>query len=419
MPFSFALFFVFEHKTIMKNIILFDSDVRNHLLPFTYTRPVAELRCGILTIREKWELWLEGSVSYITQGYLAEKFPINIADDNLIIDGSLLPNPALCNLINDLEYNQALLQDGELIAARLDDANFERLSEMDAKDFNGIEINIPYRKISRVWNLFQYNEEELKTDFQRITENRKSQPISKSNQIIGDTSNLFLEEGAKVECSILNVSDAPIYIGKNAEIMEGCMIRGGLALCENAQLKMGTKIYGATTLGPNCKGGGEIGNSILLANSNKGHDGYLGNSVLGEWCNLGADTNTSNLKNTYEAVKLWSYVEKRFVQSGQQFLGLMMGDHSKAGINTMFNTGTVVGVATNIFGAGFPRNFIPSFSWGGKDGFITHRFEQAFKTAEIVCARRKINLSNVDKSILLHIFDATKEERTWDTDRSI
>jgi UDP-N-acetylglucosamine diphosphorylase/glucosamine-1-phosphate N-acetyltransferase len=399
----------------MKNIILFDSsDVRNHLLPLTYTRPVSELRIGILTIKEKWELWLEGVASHITQDYLAEKFPINIADDNYIIDGSILPNELLCNLINDLEYNQALLYQGELVAARLDDVNLERLGEMEAKDFNGVEINIPFTRIARVWHLFQHNATELSIDFQQLTNGRKSQPIPKSNQIIGNTSNLFLEEGAKVECAILNVTDAPIYIGKNAEIMEGAMIRGGLALCENAQVKMGAKLYGANTFGPNCKVGGEVGNSVLLANANKGHDGYLGNSVIGEWCNLGADTNTSNLKNTYEEVKLWSYVEQRFAKTGQQFLGLIMGDHSKAGINTMFNTGTVVGVATNVFGSGFPRNFLPSFAWGGHDGLITHRFEQAVKTAEIVVARRKINLSNIDKSILSHIFDATKGERTWE-----
>lgn len=402
----------------MKNIILFDSDIRNHLLPLTYTRPVAELRCGILTICEKWELWLEGAVSYITQGYLAEKYPINISDDNYIIDGSILPSVELCLLIQDLEYNQALLQNGELVAARLDDANFERLAEMDAKEFNGTEINIELKRINRVWDLFLQNHDELISDFNKITQNRKSQPLSKSNQVIGSPNNIFIEEGGKVECCILNVTDAPIYIGKNAEIMEGSMIRNGLALCEGAQLKMGTKIYGATTLGPNSKGGGEIGNSILLANSNKGHDGYLGNSLLGEWCNLGADTNTSNLKNTYEPVKLWSYVDKRFVQTGQQFLGLIMGDYSKAGINTMFNTGTVVGVATNVFGAGYPRNFIPSFAWGGADGFITHRFDQACKTAEIVCARRKINFTDLDKKILQHIFEATNEERIWDKNKT-
>jgi UDP-N-acetylglucosamine diphosphorylase/glucosamine-1-phosphate N-acetyltransferase len=399
----------------MKNIILFDSsDVRNHLLPLTYTRPVSELRTGILTIKEKWELWLEGVASHITQDYLAEKFPINIADDNYIIDGSILPNESLCNLINDLEYNQALLYQGELVAARLDDIHLERLGEMEAKDFNGVEINITFTRISRTWHLFQHNATELSLDFQQLTDGRTSQPLSKSNQIIGNASNIFLEEGAKVECAILNVTDAPIYIGKNAEIMEGAMIRGGLALCENAQVKMGAKLYGANTFGPNCKVGGEVGNSILLANANKGHDGYLGNSVIGEWCNLGADTNTSNLKNTYEEVKLWSYVEQRFAKTGQQFLGLIMGDHSKAGINTMFNTGTVVGVATNVFGSGFPRNFLPSFAWGGHDGLITHRFEQAVKTAEIVVARRKINLSDMDKSILGHIFDATKDERTWE-----
>ncbi|MFZ4544230.1 MAG: GlmU family protein [Saprospiraceae bacterium] len=401
----------------MKNIILLDSEIRNHLLPLTYTRPIAELRCGILTISQKWELALKGMASHITENYLSEKFPLVPSDDNLVIDGSVLPTTAFCEKLTQLDFGQALLRDGKLLAIRINRKQLIDFIQNQSFNHNGTEIDIPIISISRIWHLFQQNREELLSDFERLTKDKKSSPLADTNQLIGDPSRIFIEEGASVECSILNVTDAPIYVGKNAEIMEGCMIKGGLALCDNAQLKMGTKIYGVTTIGPGCRGGGEISNSIMQANSNKGHDGFLGNSVVGEWCNLGADTNTSNLKNTYEAVKIWSYEEKRFVQSGQQFLGLIMGDHSKAGINTMFNTGTVVGVASNIFGSGFPRNFLPSFAWGGHEGLTTHRFEQAVRTAEIVCARRNINFGKLDSKILRHIFDATIEERVWDYKR--
>jgi UDP-N-acetylglucosamine diphosphorylase/glucosamine-1-phosphate N-acetyltransferase len=404
--------FIFFKK--MKNIILFDSEVRQHLLPLTFTRPVADLRVGILTIREKWEQCLEGTASYITEGYLSTKFPINISDDNYIIDGSILPNDDLTSRIADLGYNEALVKNGELIAARVGEEQFERvILEGEMSSMNETEVTFDFTQISRPWHIFEYNDKALRADFQRLTKDRKSQPISATNQVLGKE-HIFLEEGAKVECSILNATTGPIYIGKNAEIMEGCIVRGALALCEGAILKMGAKLYGANTFGPHCKVGGEVGNSVLLGYSNKGHDGYLGNSVLGEWCNLGADTNTSNLKNTYDEVRLWSYVSKRFVPTGQNFLGLIMGDHSKAGINSMFNTGTVVGVACNIFGEGYPRNIIPSFAWGGYSGFITHKFEKAIATAKIVTSRRNIVFTDGDEQILKHLYETSSSERSWD-----
>ncbi len=401
----------------MKNIILFDSEVRHQLLPLTFTRPVADLRCGILTIGRKWEKVLCGQVSHLCEDYLCEKFPINIADDNLLIEGSVLPSAALCEKISSLKSGETLTQQSGLIAARLDRNQLLQFINSRSTINNGTEIEIPVKRVTELWHLFLYNSEELHGDFELLTKGRGSELLSPTNRVIGDPSRIFLEEGAVVECSVLNVKEGPVYLGYGAEIMEGCMIRGGLALCDHAQLKMGSKIYGATTLGPNCRGGGEISNSVMLANSNKGHDGFLGNSVLGEWCNIGADTNTSNLKNTYEQVKLWSYSQKRFVQTGQQFVGLIMGDHSKAGINTMFNTGTVVGVASNIYGAGFPRNFVPSYAWGGHEGFITHRFEQAMKTAEIVYGRRKMEFTEKDRQILKHIFEITAEERVWENAR--
>jgi UDP-N-acetylglucosamine diphosphorylase/glucosamine-1-phosphate N-acetyltransferase len=398
----------------MRNIILFDSDTRQHLLPLTFTRPVADIRVGILTIREKWEQWLEGNASYITEDYLSTKFPINISDDNLVIDGSVLPDQALVSRINALGYNEALVKNGELIAARLGEDQFERvIMEGEMSALNESELDISLLQISRPWHIFTYNDAAIRSDFAMITNGRKSQPISKTNQIFGE-SQIFLEEGAKVECSVLNATTGPIYLGKNSEIMEGALVRGALALCEGAQIKMGAKLYGANTFGPYCKVGGEVGNSVLLGYSNKGHDGYLGNSVLGEWCNLGADTNISNLKNTYEPVRLWSYVEKRFAHTNQNFLGLIMGDHCKAGINTMFNTGTVVGVASNIFGEGYPRNYITSFAWGGYSGFITHKFEKAIETAKIVTNRRNIVFTQEDENILKHLYEISIPERTWE-----
>ncbi len=404
----------------MKNIILFDSDIRDQLLPITYTRPVCELRIGILTIREKWEHWLKGRVSYITQDYLSEKYPISIASDNLVINGAILPDTQLCQLIQNLKFNEALLKNGELIAARLDERQFYNLMEdNDIEELEGFELEESTKllAINHVWDIFSFNDSALRSDFTLLTKGRTSAPLSKTNQLLGDAAQLFIEEGATIECSILNTKTGPIYIGKNAEVMEGCVIRGGLALCEGSTLKIGAKIYGATTIGPHSKVGGEVNNSILIAYSNKAHEGYLGNSVLGEWCNIGADTNTSNLKNNYEPVKLWDYTKDSFVKTGMQFLGLIMGDHSKCAINTMFNTGTVVGVSANIYGAGFPRNFIPSFTWGGTGGLETYPFNKAIDTMERVLARRQMLVSKEDRDILKYIFEFSARYRSWERDK--
>ncbi|MBC7884733.1 MAG: GlmU family protein [Saprospiraceae bacterium] len=398
------------------NIILFGDDHWFHLLPLTFTRPIAELRVGILTIREKWELHLNGKSSYITQDYLAEKYPINIEEENILINSTFLPNKQLVNYIKQLSINEALLLGDELVAARLSGNQFESLSEdKDAlQNLKGIDIGrergLELDRIIRPYHIFSNNGEELIKDFELLTQGRISEPISDTNKVYGKYP-VFMEKGASIECCIINTSDGPVYIGKDALIMEGSLIRGGLAVCEGAVIKMGAKIYGPTTIGPFCKAGGEINNSVLLANSNKAHDGFLGNSVIGEWCNLGADTNTSNLKNNYLPVKVWSYVDEAFEDTGLQFCGLIMGDHSKSGINTMFNTGTVVGVAANIFGDGFPRNFIPSFSWGGSSGFTTHQLKKAIETAEIVVGRRNKEFSDLDKKILEHIFLETSNNR--------
>lgn len=390
------------------NYILFDGDRRNSLLPFTFTRPVADIRLGILTIREKWEKQLGFTTTTITEEYLEEKYPMVEMDENVLINASFIPSKSLVNYIKKLTDHQAIFQGEELIAF----FTTQTQEQVDFDTYHKIEFDEDLLQIKNTWDLFSLNEQAIRSDFELITEGKKSQPIPDGVQAI-QKEHIFIEEGATVLFSSLNASKGPIYIGKEAEIMEGCSVRGPLAMCEHSVLKMGTKIYGATTLGPYSKVGGEVNNSVLFGYSNKGHDGFLGNSVIGEWCNLGADTNTSNLKNNYAQVKLWNYQENKFTDTGLQFCGLMMGDHSKCGINTMFNTGTVVGVSANVFGAGFPRNFIPSFSWGGPSGFKTYQLKKVFEVAKVVMKRRSLNFSEQDQRILEFIFEETSSKRNF------
>lgn len=388
------------------NYILFDGPVRNALLPFTFTRPVADIRIGILTIREKWEKYLGYTTTTLTEEYLMEKFPMVEMEANVMINASFLPNEVLVEMVQALEENQAIFCGEDVIAFYTKDTQ----EEVDFDTYEIIEFTEDCLRVEKPWDIFQKNDAAIREDFELLTEGRKSEPIPATVNTIAPE-NIFIEEGAKLEYVTLNASAGPIYIGKNAEIMEGSVIRGPFALGEEAQVKLATKVYGATTVGPHSRIGGEVSNSVLFGYSNKGHDGFLGNSVLGEWCNLGADTNNSNLKNNYEEVKLWNYEAESFVKTGLQFCGLMMGDHSKCGINTMFNTGTVVGVSANIFGAGFPRNFIPSFSWGGASGTTTYLTKKAFETARIVMSRRKVEFTEQDAAILEHIFEETKKWR--------
>ncbi len=388
------------------NYILFDGSSRNNLLPFTFTRPVADIRIGILTIREKWETFLRTTTTTVTEDYLSDKYPMVELEENVMINASYLPNLELIERIKSLKENQAIFNNEDVIAffakEGQDDIDFDHFEKFE---FEGHVI-----KIENTWDIFSKNGEAIQEDFNLITKDRISQPIPSSNNVIAPE-NIFIEEGAKLEFVTLNASGGPIYIGKNAEIMEGSIIRGAFALCENAVVKLAAKIYGPTTIGPSSKVGGEINNAVLFANSNKGHDGFLGNSVLGEWCNLGADTNTSNLKNNYAEVRLWDYEAESFAKTGLQFCGLMMGDHSKCGINTMFNTGTVVGVSANIFGSGFPRNFVPSFSWGGSSGFTTYLTKKAFEVAGVVMSRRNQEFTEQDQAILEYVFEETKKNR--------
>ena len=387
------------------NYILFDGAHRDSLLPFTYTRPVAEIRIGILTIREKWEQYLGITTTTVTEDYLSKKWPMVEMEHNIMISASYLPNPNLVEQIKNLKVGQALVHDTEIVAFyTLED------EEKDLEDYQTIEIDSAPITVKHTWDIFSKNGDAIKEDYNLITEDRSSQPLSSSVFAV-NPNNIFIEEGAKVFNVSLNAENGPIYIGKDAEVMEGSIIRGPFALCEHASTKLGSKIYGPTTVGPHSKVGGEVNNSVIFGYSNKGHDGFLGNSVLGEWCNIGADSNNSNLKNNYAEVRLWSYETEGFAKTGLQFCGLMMGDHSKCGINTMFNTGTVVGVSSNIFGAGFPRNFVPSFSWGGSAGTQTYLTKKAFEVAEIVMKRREIEFSDDDKAILEHVFEETAKFR--------
>ena len=394
----------FEINTM--NYILFDGTVRNALLPFTFTRPVADIRIGILTLREKWENYLGSTTTTVTEEYLMDKFPMVEMEENVMINASFLPNPILVEWIQNLQVKQAIVFEEEIVAFYTQDTQ----EEIDFDQYKLISFEGELQRIENIWDIFAKNDRAIRDDFELLTADRISQPIPKSVNVIAPE-NIFIEEGAQLEFVTLNASSGPIYIGKNSEIMEGSVIRGPFALCESGRVKLATKVYGATTVGPHSVIGGEVNNSVLFGYSNKGHDGFLGNSVLGEWCNIGADSNNSNLKNNYEEVRLWSYETEGFAKTGLQFCGLMMGDHSKCGINTMFNTGTVVGVSANIFGAGFPRNFVPSFSWGGAAGFSTYLTQKAFQTAKIVMARRNVEFTEQDAAILTHVFEETKKFR--------
>lgn len=384
------------------NYILFDdSNIRGHLLPLTFTRPICDIRVGILTIREKWEYELGKKVSFSTEEYLSVKYPeiVSKKDNNVLINGAVLPNSELVKAVKGLKRDEIIVSGATIIAANWN-------GEIGVvKEWKGKELI----KIERLWDIFSKNGIAIKEDFKRLTKGRKSAKISTTNKVLGK--NIFVEAGAKLECTILNSTTGPIYIGKGAEVMEGSVIRGPFALGEEATIKAGAKIYGPTTVGPHSKVGGEVSNSVIFGYSNKGHDGFLGNSVLGEWCNLGADTNNSNLKNNYSEVKLWDYAEGKQVSTGLTFCGLIMGDHSKCGINTMFNTGTVVGVSANIYGGNFPPKFIPSFSWGGAEGFENYDLEKAFETAERVYERRHKKFDKIEKDILTYIYKSEVKKR--------
>ena len=388
------------------NYILFDGEYRDNLLPLTYTKPVADLRVGILTIREKWEKYLGFTTTTVTEDYLSDKFPMVEMEDNIMINASFLPSKELVELVSNLKVSEAIYKSGELIAFFS-----KEQEEIDFDTFRKYEYKDELIQIKHSWDLFSFNGVALEADFDLITEDRESAPIPETVHCI-NKERIFLEEGVDIEIGVLNANKGAIYIGKNAEVQEGAMIRGPFAMGAFSVVKMGTKVYGPTTLGPKCKIGGEVNNAILSGYCSKGHDGYLGNAVIGEWCNIGADSNNSNLKNNYANVKIWEYAEERFVDTGLQFCGMIMGDHSKCGINTMFNTGTVIGVSANIYGSNFPRNFIPSYSWGGAAGLKTYSLPKAFETMDLVMKRKNEAFNEEDQKIMEHVFEVSAKFRS-------
>ncbi len=392
------------------NIILFDDpSIRTALLPFTFTRPVAEIRVGILTLTEKWQKYLQGDFSFHTEEYLNKKYRFTPAKDNLWINGAVCPDASLIAAVKSLSLGEGLTKNSRVVAYRTREDELPEVISGSIKEYPN-EIFI----IDQVWKIFQYNGDQIRADFKLLTQGRKSAPIKDVHTRVYNAEAIFLEEDVEIKAAVLNAENGPIYLGKNSHVQEGSLIKGPFALCEESYVNMGAKVRGDTTVGPYSKIGGEVSNSVIFGYSNKAHDGFLGNSVIGEWCNIGADTNTSNLKNNYENVKLWSYGKKGFADTGLMFCGLMMGDHSKCGINTMFNTGTVVGVSASIFGDGYPRNFIPSYAWGGAAGFTTFQLNKAFDTAAKAMERRGLTLTETDKEIMATIFKVSSENRVWE-----
>lgn len=400
----------------MKKILLFDS-VGNHtdLLPITFTRPVCDLRVGIVTIAEKWHRMLPGDYGVLTVEYLREKYvpcPLSPDETALFIAGRMIPDEKTVEAVDTLAVGEMLCRasDGAILAARCDEASFRRLDLDAPADGQNVLKAVSYpgevRCIDFLYHIFQYNGAAITEDYKALTKGRIGCSPDPSCRVIGSpylpdgTPSLFIEEGATVEAATLNLKDGPIYIGRNARVMEGSCLRGPFALCEGSKVNMLTKIYSDTTIGPLCKVGGELNNVVMLGHSNKAHDGYLGNAVIGEWCNIGAGTNASNLKNDYSKIRLWNYRRHTFMRTDLQFCGLIMADHSKAGINCMFNTATVVGVGCNIHGAGFPRVFIPSFSEGSPaSGFTDVPLKKFFDIASRVMARRNLELTDADRRI--------------------
>jgi UDP-N-acetylglucosamine diphosphorylase/glucosamine-1-phosphate N-acetyltransferase len=392
------------------NLILFDSPtIRQNLLPFTFTRPVAAIRTGILTIAEKWEKHLDLKASYSTESYLSKKFPLHHEADNYWINGAACPNEDLVAAIRQLKPGDAITKDNLILVVRTPDDEVPEIITGSIKEFTQ-----PLTLIDQVWKIYQSNGAEIRQDFKLLTKGRKSSPVEDAFSRIYNPDQVFLEEGVQIRAALLNAENGPIYLGKNSFIQEGALIRGPFALCEGSHVNLGAKVRGDTTVGPFSKIGGEVSNSVIFGYSNKAHDGFLGNSVIGEWCNLGADSNTSNMKNNYENIKIWNYAKNGFKDTGLMFCGLMLGDHSKCGINMMFNTGTVVGVSASIFGDGYPRNFIPSFAWGGAAGFTTYQLNKALDTASKAMARRNVNLTEDDRDILTTIYNESAQYRVWE-----
>lgn len=394
------------------NLIFFDTTAQHlDLLPLTFTRPVADLRIGILKIAEKWKHWFSEyfdnqaiTISFLTEKYLSNKFPLHYDTDNFYINGGLLPNQEITRQIFQLFNNEVISNEQHLLAVRTNKIydSYEALVE-------GIpvmqQMNEGTTMISQLWHIFEQNRNQIMADYEIVTKGRKSQPITDPHTAVYGKDNIFLEQGVSIKSAILDAENAPIYLGKNTIVELGSIIRGAFALCEGAALNFGAKMRGDTTIGVFSKFGGEVSNVVVQGYSNKAHDGYLGNSVIGEWCNLGADTNCSNLKNTYKPVDIWNYQNNDYIQTEKVFCGTFMGDFVRCGINTMLNTGTVIGVGANVFGAGFPPKFVKDFAWGGVGGFTKTKIDKFFETASEMKIRKGLTLTDEDKKILRYIYE--------------
>ncbi len=400
------------------NIVLYDlPDIRIKLLPISYTRPIAKILVGLQTVEQKWAYFYKKSAfSYLTANYLQGKFPSQIAEHNLVINSSICPSEKLSKVINDLGENQILWQGQLFIASRLnaEEVNLLLKDDQFLRNKEQLQFAGDITVIDAPWKIFANNGQQIKNDYEHITAGRNSQQILDEHTIVYNKDNVFVEPGVSIKAAIINAEEGPVYIGSGCNIHEGAAIKGPFGVLNDSNVNMGAKIRGGTTIGPYCKVGGEVNNAVIFGYSNKGHDGFLGNSVLGEWCNLGADTNNSNLKNNYSTVRLWNYEKNAFHSTGLQFCGLIMGDHSKCGINTMFNTGTVVGVSANIYGAGYLKNFVPSFSWGGAENSTTYKMEKALEVAKMVMSRRAIEMSKEEIDIFKHVFEQSAPYRSWE-----
>lgn len=399
------------------NIVLFDHPlIWEQMLPLTFTRPIAEMRVGVFTITEKWGRYTGSKqVTWITEDYLATKYPSRASSDTFFIASHIIPNEKLVKKIGQLAVGYALKYEDNIIALRGSLADFDKTiknNQISSKSVEKFEENITL--LNRPYDIFTHNAAEIVKDIELLKQTTKFFPLDDKHSATYKASDIYIEEGVKVRAAILNAEDGPIYLGKNSQVQEGGIIKGTFALCEGSIINMGGKMRPGSTIGPYSKVGGEVSNAVFFGYSNKGHDGFLGNAVIGEWCNLGADTNASNMKNNYSEVKLWNYVTKDFEKTGLQFCGLIMGDHSKAGINTMFNTGTSVGVSCNIFDGMFPPTVIPSFSWGGGKSWKPFRLEKAIETANRVLIRRNQVLSDAEKEILKYIFEQERKLRRFE-----
>lgn len=389
-------------------IILFDNqDDHYDLLPLSFTRPICDFRVGITTIRQKWESFLpDAEIHALPVDFLRERFgqPDDATEEMLFVSGAVVPDVDMAARIVSLKKGQAIMSEDRPLAFR---GGWKDLEERKYDDIFEEDL----RRLRNVYDVFILNPEVLVEDYRRIIDGRDSRPLPPSNHVIGDMTGkdgmpmIFIEEGAEVEGAIFNLKEGPVYIGKDAAVMEGCCVRGPIAFCDHSKARMGAKLYGGSTFGPYVKVGGEVDNSVIFGYSNKAHDGYLGNAVVGEWCNIGAGVNCSNLKNDYSKIRLWNYRLHSFARTDLQFCGPIIGDHSKLGVNVMLNTATVIGVGVNIYGAGFPRVFVPSFLEGSANGGFTDVPMKRFLTiAERVMARRGRSLTDLDRRIFDRIF---------------